>query len=114
MNEKQKANHMKRYPVMKLHSAIVNADKRHWSSPKADVVSEYGKGKSLYAVHEGGTWQKWPWNWVPCFDDMTVGDEPIFGNQILMTHPEDGSRNFKMHSLLMNGQRWDCINGWTS
>ena len=76
------------------------------------------KNTVVYTIREGGIWQKWPWNWVPeepYFSDILT--DPGFRsyaakfNVMLFSH-KDGKREIKIHSMLINGKRWDCINGW--
>ena len=80
-------------------------------------INKYGKGRVLYTICEGGIWQKWPWNWVPNDEDLTSNTwsgvlNPKFFNTACILH-KDGKREIYVHSVLVNGERWDCINGWT-
>lgn len=138
----EKRNHAERYPAMHLHPNATIECKRHWKQPyetDQGLVSlfryyNYGKGQVFFTNREGGIWQKWPWNWVPgeerllvvkLMRDEALGIDPICGAAI--GHPsyveirkpnkaglhDENCKTIRVHSMLINGRRWDCINGWT-
>lgn len=115
---KQRAAHQAKFPPMQFDPLICNADKRHWTRPKAEVANQFGKGQVLYTMREGGTWQKWPWNWVPSARVLEVmreeWPETIATRKAVPMHKEDKAYPIRVHSMLIDGRRWDCINGFTN
>lgn len=80
----------------------------------SSLVPEFDKELVLFTIREGGTWQKWPWNYVPQDCDLAIESWPhtiASLNKMPIFH-SDGQRAVYVHSLLIDGKRWDCINGW--
>jgi len=112
----QNRQHAKRYPAFHLHPMICKKHQQHWTmgaGAKLHLPSNFGKGQVLFTLKEGGTWQKWPWNWVP---EKELLDQVILtaNTDLTLLNPDDKhSYGINVHSLLIDGRRWDCINGWT-
>lgn len=129
----ERKRHLQKFPAMQLDSHITKRDKAHWIKPpylKAFTGTgrhnKFGKGQVFFTMREGGYWQKWPWNWVPepHFLQQVVEDGMSYMvmrdqfnlPRIRITHPfkKKGNITVYAHSMLIDGRRWDCINGWNN
>lgn len=79
---------------------------------------KFGHGRVLFTMKEGGAWQTWPWKWVPDKaelaerGDAPMGFDKLRNNCMAMASPTS-KHDIWVHSFLINGARWDCLNGWT-
>lgn len=112
--------HLAKFPAMRLHPNITIQCINHWmKTARGYLPSKFGKNQVLFTNREGGNWQKWPWNWVPNTQDLANGlldwEETIAArNKMPVQHPTSSKhKGIYIHSILVNGKRWDCINGWT-
>jgi len=114
----EKAAHAKQYPAMRLHPDICQKHKDFWQGNKFGKLGNYGRGQVLYTMREGGAWQKWPWNWVPSEGMLSTAALTCREfNKVAFrfVNPTYARTNNAVaaHSLLIDGRRWDCINGFT-
>lgn len=114
-------NHARNYPAFELHPDIAKKHEHFWNmkaGAKLMLPSMFGKGRVLYTLREGGTWQKWPWNWIPDstqLESKVMGFETVVAigaNVVPMASPRS-MHDINVHSMLIDGKRWDCINGFT-
>lgn len=69
---------------------------------------------SHYTDTEGGMWKRWPQGVAIDREDLQIIGVDIF---IIMMNGERAStikiKGLDVHSLVIDGVRWDCYSGWT-